>query len=229
MKTIVYVFVVFIIVCLLISIFTTTEGTSGWFSKCVGCKGGTYSNDNSSSCTQCKAGEFSTEKSDTCQMCNNNSYSDKPGQPSCTKCADGSVTGDEIKGYTKCSSCTPGTRIGGTDEKQCVNCEGNTYSDAYASQSCTQCPLGTEIASDDLNSRNTSSELCQTCRPGYGWNTNGLMELKLSDKCTKCTGITYRSPQMVIDSNIDPTNLENINCLNCPSGLSPNEDHTECN
>ena len=212
MKTIIYVFIFFLLICLSLIIFSTGDGKSPWFGSCKKCIPGTFSeNSGSESCVQCAAGTHSSEYgSKTCSNCYNGKFQAMPGQESCADCPGPTTTSDDDKPNINCYTCKPGQIKNGDQCKdvpsgnyipsanaiydadintvQFVACENNNSSPSGSKSKyqCNNCGVNQEL--NDSNN-------CQACGEGYerpDWLVLSQYNNKEIPTCaSKCTSADF--------------------------------------
>ena len=183
MSNMFYIFIIFLIICVAIILFSSSEGKSSWFGGCEKCPIGTYSSEEGSTqCTNCAAGTANNTPGATkCNNCEGGKYQDKSGQSVCISCDDGenSVSG---KPNTKCFKCGPGQYL---DDDACKPADKNYFVTGYDSTAQTPCPSGKTLA---VGAK--SSSYCIPC---------GINEQPDSEDggCGGCEGGTARPDWLV--------------------------------
>ena len=159
--------------------------------KCINCPSGAISSAGSERC-ECQGGLYMEDG--VCKECSAGFYS-YSGATECSKCP-GSRTSSEFQSFC---SCPPGS-YWGVEERDCVQCGEDPYTDSSNNTECTPCPAhSTSVPGSstcrcnagyrlvNTTSPDTTSLSCEGCPENY-FSTAGSLN------CTRCPHFTTAKP-----------------------------------
>ncbi|KAL5258968.1 hypothetical protein ACHWQZ_G009436 [Mnemiopsis leidyi] len=159
--------------------------------KCINCPSGAISLAGSERC-ECQGGLYM--KDGVCKECSAGFYS-YSGATECSRCP-GSRTSSESQSFC---SCPPGS-YWGVEERDCVRCGEDHYTDSSNNTECTPCPAhSTSVPGSstcrcnagyrlvNTTSPDTTSLSCEGCPENY-FSTAGSLN------CTRCPHFTTAKP-----------------------------------
>eukprot|EP01006_Ploeotia_vitrea_P047753 TRINITY_DN67158_c5_g1_i1.p1 TRINITY_DN67158_c5_g1~~TRINITY_DN67158_c5_g1_i1.p1 ORF type:complete len:1592 (+),score=103.74 TRINITY_DN67158_c5_g1_i1:30-4805(+) len=164
-------------------------------SGCKDCDAGTFSTETAriDACDPCLAGTYQDDTGATeCEDCTMGYYQDDGGATDCKTCGAGSYS--DADAATSCKTCAPGGETGSEPRTSCTPCDTGYYS-TTPTDSCTQCPAGTNAAQGP-----GLSAVCTDCGPG-AYAAQG-------DGCASCDPGSYQDQQQA------------SSCTPCPCGTS---------
>ena len=177
--------------------------------RCKICPPNSYSGHGSLNCTSCPSGSTSFAGSEMCKCqgglfmeegvckgCRVGFYS-YSGAAECSRCP-GNITSNKFQSFC---SCPPGY-YWGVNERDCVECPVNTFTDSSNKTQCKKCPVhstsapgsstcrcnaGYKLVNTTSTGTGTASIRCEACQENYFSKAGSL-------NCTRCPQFTTAKP-----------------------------------
>ena len=192
--------------------------------RCSICPPNSYSAKGALRCTNCPSGSTSVAGAEMCECegglyweegvckgCGAGFYS-YSGERECSRCP-GNITSSENQSFC---TCPPGS-YWGVEERECVECTENTYTDSFNNTQCKQCPV-----------HSTSEPGASTCRCNAGYRLVNNTGTSTSTSTSTGTGTASASIRCEACPENYFSKAGSLNCTRCPHFTTAKPASDEC-